>query len=206
MRWLSIFGIVSGSVSVVSAISRLFEIGILGFISDIVEFYRSFFYPITNIISQFFGVSLSPFQSDLMALYLVFSLVFFRILFKLTGFIGYLKCLNPFSFDAEIQRMAIAHSLGFSRSNIEGKKSFRILGAIRDYFWLVFGITFLWPLAFIHLWRNPYCWSVMGRVIVTDTIKDPEMLDFLLFNFRKMFSFQIVGITITSIIFFFIQF
>jgi len=204
--WLSLFGIVAGAFSVLSALTRLLDVGLIGFLADIVGTYRAIVHPVIGVIGSMVGLELTPLQADLVAIYFVIQLVVLRLVLVLQGFFGYLHLINPvsiFSMDAMVARMALVNSIGLSFSFGSGayanSKLKYWISVLLDYFSTLMGPTLLWPICFRHLWINRYCYSLMGRVIAAPDCHEP---DFVAFDFRAAFLFQLAGLVMAAIIFF----
>jgi len=86
-----------GALSVISAITRIFSIGIYGFFEDMVGFYRGLLKPLFDLF-EIFDIHLSALQADLLLAYLVLLMMSLRA--------GLFPLARPEIFDSERHRIA----------------------------------------------------------------------------------------------------
>lgn len=66
--WWKVFGLVAGSLSLISLIEKIWHVGLLPFPALIVEYYRDMLVPIHNIVSSFLPFSVPEWYQDLWVL------------------------------------------------------------------------------------------------------------------------------------------
>lgn len=96
-EWLSWLGVIVGCLSLVSAITRIFEIGLSGIFAEMVTFYRNLAKPLFDLLTLF-HIELTRLQTDLLLVYLVLLMMSVRA--------GLLPLLNPEILKNERARIA----------------------------------------------------------------------------------------------------
>jgi hypothetical protein len=77
-RWMRILGIVASTMSLISAVQRLLNVGLISFLNDFVAYYRKLTYPLVEALPGLFHLALPNWYKDQFILSFVIVAAFMR--------------------------------------------------------------------------------------------------------------------------------